>query len=266
LNNISCNKNPIISQSAFEIAVDKHSKIAPFLCDALSGLGIINRLKKIIFIHVSDLVFCPRQASFRRLNEIPENQNQEKYLMGKLVNIKLQQILLATFPGRFEIEKQVQYNCSNFYSNLAQGCIVYVIGKIDAYNREIGPCEFKAIKSTEKIRELKPYDIQQTKYYMAMTNSTDGHLLYYHLDPKYADDPFVEFNITMTEEELYCEHEKLVTDSLSLSEAISAERPDMARHIAFDRDLGWKCKSCLYSKDCKDMRIGASGFKSQGAA
>ena len=43
--------------------------------------------------------------------------------------------------------------------------------------------------------------------------------------------------------------------------AISAERPEMARHIAFDRKLGWKCKSCSYSEDCKNMRIAENGFK-----
>jgi len=237
----------------------------PFLDEALGELRI-NWLQKIIFINVTDLTFCPRQVSFRRLNEIPENQNQDKYLRGKLLNIQLQQILLARYPGKFEIEKQVQYNCSNFDSNLGQGCIVYVCGKIDAFNKEIGPYEFKTINSTQKIREPKSYDVQQIKYYMTMTNSMNGVLLYYHLDPKFTDDPSVKFPITMTEEELYSEHEKLVIAALSLSEAISAERPEMARHIAFDSELAWKCKSCPYSEDCKDMRIAANGFKSTGAA
>ena len=101
---------------------------------------------------------------------------------------------------------------------------------------------------------------------MAMTNSMAGVLLYYHLDPKFADDPSVKFPIKMTEEELYSEHEKLVIAALSLSAAISAERPEMARHIAFDRKLGWKCKSCPYSEDCKVMRLAANGFNSKGAA
>ena len=33
----------------------------------------------------------------------------------------------------------------------------------------------------------------------------------------------------------------------------------MARHIAFERKLGWKCKSCRYSEDCKDMHIAEMG-------
>ena len=66
----------------------------------------------------------------------------------------------------------------------------------------------------------------------------------------------------MTEKELYSEHEKLVIAALSLSAAISAERPEMASHIAFDRKLGWKCKCCPYSEDCKNMHIAANGFKS----
>lgn len=234
----------------------------PFLDEALGELHI-NMMKKIIFVNVTDLIFCPRQVSFKRLNEIPENQNQDKYLIGRLVTIQLQQILLARYPGRFEIEKQVQYNCSNFHSNLGRSCIVYVCGKIDAFNKEVGPYEFKSSRSTERIIEPKSYDIQQIKYYMAMTNSITGVLMYYHLDPKFAHDPSVKFLITMTEDELYSEHQKLVESALSLSEAILAAKPEMARHIAFDRELDWKCKSCLYSVDCKDMRITVNDFKSR---
>jgi hypothetical protein len=69
----------------------------PLLDEALGELHI-NWLQKIIFIAVSDLVFCPRQVSFRRLNEIPENQNQGKYLRGRLLTIQLQQILLSRYP------------------------------------------------------------------------------------------------------------------------------------------------------------------------
>jgi hypothetical protein len=43
--------------------------------------------------------------------------------MGRDLNILLQQNLLARYPGKFEFEKHVQYNCSNFYSNLGQDCI-----------------------------------------------------------------------------------------------------------------------------------------------
>jgi hypothetical protein len=106
---------------------------------------------------------------------------------------------------------------------------VYVCGKIDAFNKEIGPYEFKTINSTQKIREPKSYDVQQIKYYMTMTNSTNGVLLYYHLDPKFVQDPSVKFPITMTEEELYSEHKKLVTSTLSLSKAISAENNQLRK-------------------------------------
>jgi CRISPR/Cas system-associated exonuclease Cas4 (RecB family) len=244
------------------LSKERATATIPFLDEALGQLHI-NLLQKIIFINVTDLVFCPRQVSFGRLSQIPENQNQDKYLIGRLLTVQLQQILVARYPGRFEIEKQVQYNCSNYDSNLGQGCIVYVFGKIDAFNKEVGPYEFKSTKSAEKVIEPKSYDVQQIKYYMAMTNSMTGVLLYYHLDHKFAHDPSVKFPITMTEEELYSEHEKLVVAALSLSEAISAKRPEMAQHIAFDRNLAWKCKSCPYSGDCKDMRIAANGFKSK---
>ncbi|HEY7569898.1 MAG TPA: hypothetical protein VH796_00890 [Nitrososphaeraceae archaeon] len=252
-------------QTSGNIDNERAPDIVPFLDEALGKLHV-TIFKKIIFINVGDLIFCPRQVSFRRLNPIPENQNQEKYLVGRLLTIQLQEILLAKYPGQFEIEKQVQYNCSNYYSELGQGCIVYVLGKIDAFNKETGPFEFKTIPWTEKIREPRSFDVQQIKYYMTMTNSKTGVLLYYHLDPEFADCPTVKFPIVMTEEDIYSEHKKLVESALLLSEAISAGKPEMAQHIAFERELGWKCKSCPYSGDCKNMRIAATDFKSSGVS
>jgi hypothetical protein len=191
---------------------------------------MIPTLKRIVdLVFLVEKVFCPRQVSFKGLQEIPENQNQDKFLIGRLVTIQLQQILIAKYLGEFEIEKQVQYNCSN-YNTGRQGFILYVCGKIDAFSKERGPLEFKTNRTTEKTVEPKPYDVQQLKYYMAMTNSTTGVLLYYHIDPKFADNPSTRFPITMTEEELYSEHKKLVTSSLSLGEAISAGKHKLIRH------------------------------------
>ena len=51
----------------------------PFLNEAVAEIRV-NWLQKIIFVNITDLIFCPRQACFRRLNGIPENQNQDKYL------------------------------------------------------------------------------------------------------------------------------------------------------------------------------------------
>jgi CRISPR/Cas system-associated exonuclease Cas4 (RecB family) len=242
---------------------EKEAQIAtiPFLDEVLCKLHV-NWLQKIIFLKVRDLINCPRQVIYKRINWVQENQNQDKYLKGRLLNIQLQQILLARYPGSFEIEKQVQYNCSNFFRNKGRDSIVYIIGQIDAFNKEIGPLEFKTSKSLEKVREPYSSDLQQIKYYMAMTNSTTALLIYYHLDPKFGDDPSIIFHITITEEQLYREHERLIRIALSLAEAISAGRPEMASHVAYDPRLKWMCKSCPYSTECMNTRIKMNGFKS----
>ena len=118
--------------------------------------------RKIIFINVGDLIFCPRQICFRRLNTMPENKNQERFLVGRLLTIQFQELLLARYPRQFEIEKQIYYNCSNYYCDLGQGCIIYVLGKIDAFNKKTGPFEFKTIYSVEKIREPRQYHLSAT--------------------------------------------------------------------------------------------------------
>ena len=235
--------------------------------EALDKL-VVNWLQEIIFIDVRDLVYCPRQTTFKRLNKLSENQNLDnvgKYLRGRLLTIQLQQILLARYPGQIEIEKQVHYNCSNYYSELGQGCVVYVLGRIDAFNTETGPIEFKTTSSLKKIGEPKSYDVQQIKYYMTMTNSMTGVLWYYHLDPKFVDCRSAKFLIAMTEDDLYSEYKKLIESALSLNEAISAGKPEIAYHIAYDRELAWMCKYCDYSGDCKDMRIAANGLKFRAA-
>ena len=233
----------------------------PWLIEALDELQV-NWLKKIVILSVGDLVYCTRQAAFRNIKAVSENQyqDQNKYLMGRDLNIQLQQNLLARYPGKFEFEKQVQYNCSNYYSNLGHDCKVYVVGRIDAFNKEIGPLEFKTSNSTKKITKPNPFDIQQTKYYMAMTNSTTAVLVYYQLDPKFADDRDMQFSIRITEEELYEEHEKLIRNALSLCEAISTRRPEIASHIAYDPNFNWKCGSCPYSKECMNIRVKTNGF------
>lgn len=262
---MSSNYTKIRKETAFVTGQQLAQANRPILAEALEELHI-NLLQKIVFVNVTDLVFCPRQSCFKRLQYIPENQKQDKFLMGRLVTIKLQQALLASYPGQYEIEKQVQYNCANFHSTLAQGFVVYLLGKIDAFSKQTGPLEFKSIWSEKKITEPRPYDVQQIKYYMAMSNSPTGVLGYYHLDARFADDRYVEFAIEMAEEELYSEHQKLVIDTLALSNAILAAKPELARHIAYNYQLAnFKCKSCPYSGDCKDMRIAANGFKPKGA-
>lgn len=74
---------------------------------------------------------------------------------------------------------------------------------------------------------------------MAMTNSTSALLVYYQLDPQFADDPDRQFPIRITEAELYEEHDKLVRKALSLGEAISARKLERAAHIAYDSNLNW---------------------------
>jgi hypothetical protein len=96
---------------------------------------------------------------------------------------------------------------------------------------------------------------------MAMTNCMSGVLMYYHLDPRFVHDPSANFSITMREDELYLEHQKLVEAALSMSDTILTKRPELAQHIPHDRELDWKCRSCPYSMECKDMRTAANAFK-----
>jgi hypothetical protein len=122
-------------------------------------------------------------------------------LKGKVLHIALQQYLDIRYPKEFDFEKPVLYNCSNFFSDLIRDdWLIYIVGKIDIFNTEIGPWEFKISSSDKMITEPKPSHIQQQKYYMTMTNFCEGGLLYYLDHPSFQHDPFVKFPITMTDE------------------------------------------------------------------
>jgi CRISPR/Cas system-associated exonuclease Cas4 (RecB family) len=225
-------------------------------------------LRKIMIVNVRDLIFCHRQVVFKEMNQVPEpkydNQNMQ---YGRYLNLVFQQFLESKYPGSFEIEKPVHYNCSNFQGDYNYDYILYVAGKVDFYNEKTGPIEFKTTKTQFRMTKANSHDVQQTKYYMAMTNSNEGRIVYYQSDPKFTGDPVIEFIISLTDEELYSEHRRLVLESISLSKALSLERPDLASHIFYDSNMSkWKCKSCSFADECKAMRIAANGFRPKGVA
>jgi CRISPR/Cas system-associated exonuclease Cas4 (RecB family) len=261
----SHSKDLISSSAAEETGSRRQSKFIYLLDGSLNEINI-QMFRKITIINVTDLVYCPRKVVFKRVNPKLEIIDEIKNLSrGKFLHTMLQQFLLQRFPHGFEFEKQVQYNCSNFCSELSQEYVVYVIGKVDVFNEAIGPWEIKTSNSKNKLTKPHPYHIQQEKYYMAMTNSLEGGLLYVQLDPSFKNDPYVEFPIKMTDDELYAEHKKLISRALSLETALSAMKPEVAQHIAYDRDLDWLCKTCSYSNECMKMRIATNGFKATSA-
>jgi len=191
-------------------------------------------------VHVSDLIYCPRKTCFQKLEPLPITNIQLNFFTsGKAIHGALQS-LLKKYPDRFEIEKEVWYND--------------LVAHIDIFDRETGvPIEAKSAR-IKNIEKPKPHNLKQLEAYMAMTDSDKGIILYQCL-MHFEDKPFVEFEHTMTRAQRQATLDGLRNDADLLKYGIEQKAPSVIRHIAYDADYNWLCRSCPYNKKCEVMRV-----------
>ena len=191
-------------------------------------------------VHVSDLIYCPRKTCFQKLEPLPITNIQLNFFTsGKAIHGALQS-LLKKYPDRFEIEKEVWYND--------------LVAHIDIFDRETGvPIEAKSAR-IKNIEKPKPHNLKQLEAYMAMTDSDKGIILYQCL-MHFEDKPFVEFEHTMTRAQRQATLDGLRNDADLLKYGIEQKAPSVIRHIAYDADYNWLCRSCPYAKKCEVMRV-----------
>lgn len=189
--------------------------------------------------HISDLIYCPRKTCFQKLEPLPLTAVQLNFFTsGKAIHAALQS-LVKKYPERFEIEKEIRYGD--------------LVAHVDIYDNDLKmPIEAKSAR-VAKMEKPKPHNIAQLEAYMAITDSDKGLLLYQCL-LHYNDKPFVEFVHTMTKSQRIFTLEKLRSDASMLQEGIRRNDPSIVRHIAYDNDYNWLCRSCPYSKKCENMR------------
>ena len=191
-------------------------------------------------VHVSDLIYCPRKTCFQKLEPLPITNIQLNFFTsGKAIHGALQS-LLKKYTDRFEIEKEVWYND--------------LVAHIDIFDRETGvPIEAKSAR-IKNIEKPKPHNLKQLEAYMAMTDSDKGIILYQCL-MHFEDKPFVEFEHTMTRAQRQATLDGLRNDADLLKYGIEQKAPSVIRHIAYDADYNWLCRSCPYNKKCEVMRV-----------
>jgi CRISPR/Cas system-associated exonuclease Cas4 (RecB family) len=196
-------------------------------------------------IHVSDLIYCPRKTCFQRLKPLPiTNLQLNFFTSGKAIHAALQG-LVKKYPKRFTIEKEIWFED--------------IVAHVDLFDEETGmPIEAKSAR-VKAMLTPKSHNLVQLRAYMAMTNSDKGIILYQCL-LHFEDNPFVEFEHTMTREERVQTLNKLSVDADLLRKGIEAKDPSIVRHIAYDNNFrdkvggNWLCKSCPYAVECTSMR------------
>lgn len=130
-------------------------------------------------------------------------------------------------------------------------------GSIDIYDKKKNePLEFKTLRAAT-INEPKSFHMEQLMYYMAMLDVPIGQIIYQCL-LQFGTNPFVSFEITMTDKERKNQLEKLKQEIKSLHLAVSTKDPALARGVFSDRGMNWLCKDCPYSKSCERIQIATS--------
>jgi len=196
-------------------------------------------------IHVSDLIYCPRKTCFQKLKPLPiTNLQLNFFTSGKAIHAALQS-LVKKYPNRFTIEKEIWFED--------------IVAHVDIFDEIEGiPIEAKSAR-VKAMLTPKAHNLTQLRVYMSITDSDKGIILYQCL-MNFDDNPFVEFEHTMTKAERVETLNKLAVDAELLKAGIAAKDPSIVRHIAYDENFrdkiggNWLCKSCPYLIECQDMR------------
>lgn len=191
-------------------------------------------------VHVSDITFCPRKTCYQKIDPLPlDNKQLNFFTSGKAIHAALES-LIKKYPHRYEMEKEVKRDG--------------IEAHIDIYDKELNmPIEAKSAR-TSKMEKPKAHYISQLEAYMAMTDSDTG-LLLVQLLLHYEDKPFVEFVHHMTASQRLKKLADMKQDAYLLQTGIKTKAPEIVRHIAYDVDLNWLCKSCPYAKECEVLRV-----------
>ena len=99
----------------------------------------------------------------------------------------------------------------------------------------------------------KSFNVTQLKIYMSLMGSDKGYLIY-QLLLNYEDYPFEIFEVTMTEEDRKSMLKWLTKEAINFVNALKQKDAGLARHVAFEPELNWKCSNCKFLNECIEMR------------
>lgn len=240
--------------------------ISSRLMNELKSSLFVEYNKERIGIHVSDLIYCSRESVFRKLNpQTVTDKELNFFTSGQAIHTAIQ--TLAKYHKKYEIEKEIEFIPSeNEYTKDIDGIKdLKISAHIDLFDTVNNiPIEAKTArkarlgiynKNTRTWSEETPksFNVTQLKIYMALTDSDKGFLIY-QLLMNFEDNPFTMFEITMTKEERIELLKWLTIEAVNYVKALKERNPALARHVAGDNELNWKCTSCRFNQQCTDMR------------
>ena len=172
-------------------------------------------------IHVSDLVYCLREAYFRKTNPVAFTEKQLGYFVdGARRHGELQNLL--------GVQKEVEVERFG-----VQGTIDVLLDK---------PCE---IKTTRARSSLPDHYFTQLGFYCVLNGTCSGYLVVQRL---LNENPWEFYIVEWTPEEITSLEEEMKGKATLLREALALQ--DFHILPKADSKLSWKCHGCSYSDQC----------------
>lgn len=200
-------------------------------------------------VHVSDIAICPRETVFRRLTpQKADSTSLGFFTSGEAIGAAIQALATAN-PDKYIAEYETSFEGISAHIDLYmlpdEGC-------------EGIPIECKSYNGAD-MDQPKPHYTTQLRSYMAMTNSHTGIILvqllqHFRSKQGQSGKPFKTWVITMTDEQLLAERVRLIQDAAQFKIALLMKDPSKARHVAYDKELNWKCNYCKFVNECIEMR------------
>lgn len=197
--------------------------------------------------HVSDLALCPREAVHRRLSPKKiDNVQLGFFIFGESAGTAIQ-ALVDSDPERWKAEHEIIWEGVHAHVDL-----------YDAKNNI--PIEVKTANMAD-MEQPKAHYTSQLRIYQALLNAQQGIILAFltqHFKGKVRDQPFREWVISMTPEQLEAERARIRTERDGFTKALEAKDPMLARGVINDPDMNWKCtRYCPLLVKCQALQKGA---------
>jgi len=174
-------------------------------------------------IHVSDLVYCLREAYFRKTEPVDPTLKQLGFFVDGARRHKVLQDLL-------DVEEEVEVE--------KYGVVGHIDVLLDA------PVE---IKTTRARNALPDHYLRQLGFYAAMMNARRGYLVVQRINA--PEDPWEFYLVEWTEDEIREIDEDMKRRANLLRAALKLNDPSMLPEI--EEDMRWKCRNCLFHEHCK---------------
>ncbi len=176
-------------------------------------------------IHVSNLVYCLREAYWNKVDPAPPT---EKTLSFFVDGARRHSVLESLSGARSEVKVE------------RWG----IHGTVDMLIN--GPVE---VKTTRAKSGIPDHYLKQLGYYAALMGVNRGYLIIQRLT---APNPWEFYTVEWTPEEMQALAEDMRKKAKLLQQALKNRTPEILPDPG--RDTAWKCRNCLYKKRCRGIR------------